>query len=145
MRTIYRVANFFRRIYWFVFRPRTRGVKCVIENEGRWLMIRNSYGRGYWTFPGGRIGLRETPEHAARREAREEVGLDLGDLTFLGTYFSRRQYKRDTVYCFHASVPSSEHRIDGKEVSEAQWFPRGEIPKPIGQSVARVNRMLSSG
>lgn len=140
---LYRLANLVRRIYWFLFRPRTRGVKCVIENEGRWLMIRNSYGRGHWTSPGGGIGRRESPEHAARREVREEVGIDLGDLTFLGAYDSCLQYKRDTVYCFHASVPSSAHRIDGREVSEARWFPPKAIPSPMGHSVAHVNRMLS--
>jgi hypothetical protein len=25
-----------------VFRPRTRGVKCIVECDGKWLMIRNT-------------------------------------------------------------------------------------------------------
>src|SRR5947208_16401491 len=60
-RFLYGWAARLRVVYWFVFRPNTQGVKCLIEHDGRWLMIRNSYGKGHWTFPGGAIGRHETP------------------------------------------------------------------------------------
>ena len=35
---------------------------------------------GVWEFPGGKIREWETPEHAARREVREEMGVEATDL-----------------------------------------------------------------
>jgi len=52
-------------MYRFAFRPSMFGVKCVVEHEGRWLLVRNTYGRGYWTLPG------EIPE--SRGAAVDEV------------------------------------------------------------------------
>jgi mutator protein MutT len=125
-----------------VFRPKTSGVKCVIEHDGRWLMIRNSYGPGHWTFPGGAIDRGETPEQAVRREVREEVAISLDGVEPIGSYFSKKQYKRDTVYCFRADVSSSVHEIDDREVVESAWVPAEALPEFRGPAVDRIVRML---
>jgi 8-oxo-dGTP pyrophosphatase MutT (NUDIX family) len=131
-----------RHIYWFVVRPKTSGVKCVISHDGRWLMIRNSYGPGHWTFPGGAIDRGESPEEAARREVREEVAIELDGVEAIGSYFSTKQYKRDTVYCFRAEVGSDAHKIDNKELVESAWVAPGTLPKDRGPAVDRIVRML---
>ncbi len=41
------------------------------------LIERHSDGRDYWVFPGGGVDPGETPEVAALREAREELGLEV--------------------------------------------------------------------
>jgi ADP-ribose pyrophosphatase YjhB (NUDIX family) len=101
-------------------------------------MIRNSYGFRYWTFPGGGKKKNETPEAAARREAKEEVDVSLRDLVYLGTYFSRRQHKRDTVYCFYGKADNNFFQIDNEEVEEARWFGLEEVPKSHSVSVEEV-------
>jgi ADP-ribose pyrophosphatase YjhB (NUDIX family) len=126
-----------------VFRPRTLGVKCVVEHDGRWLMIRNTYGRHHWTLPGGGVRRRERPDEAARREVREEVGIELAAVEPIGSYFSRRHYSRDTVHCFRARVDASDFRIDGKEVLEASWFAPTDIPEKHGAAVDEVLRLLA--
>lgn len=128
------------RVYWYVFRPHTTGVKCVIEHDGNWLMIRNTYGHRYWTFPGGRVHRHERPEDGARREVREEVGITLESLQPMGTYQNDRQYKRDTVHCFYAVVPTREHEIDGREIAEAKWFSLDAIPDHRGRAVEHALR-----
>ena len=58
-----KIKHFLALIYWFILRPKTFGVKCIIENQGEILMIKNNYG-GWkkWMFPGGGIDKNETPE-----------------------------------------------------------------------------------
>lgn len=51
-------------------------VYCVGIRDGAFLMIFNP-SRGGWEMPGGRIEEGETVSEAARREFREECGLDL--------------------------------------------------------------------
>ena len=140
----YSVASRIRLVYWFVFRPKTYGVKCVIEHEGRWLMIRNSYGKGHWTFPGGAIDRGEQPADAAIREVHEEVGISLGSVEPIGSYKSNRQYKHDTVHCFVASVTTTEHQIDMTEVIESGWYPPDSLPSFRGKAVDQIAELLAT-
>ena len=51
---------------------------ALVWRDGRLLVTRRPAGvhlAGYWEFPGGKIGRGETPENAAEREVREEVGI----------------------------------------------------------------------
>jgi len=144
VRTLYRLASALRTGYRFVRRPRTFGVKCIVEHDGRWLMIRNSYGPGHWTLPGGGIRRHENPADAARREVAEEVGISVPKVDPIGSYFSTRHYSRDTVYCFRAVIGSPAFEIDGREVLEATWISPDAIPAQRGNSVDEVLRMLST-
>lgn len=125
----------FRRVYYFVLRPKTTGVKIIIRHGDKLLYIRNSYGKGYWTYPGGRVKKGETVEMAARREAKEEVSIDLTNLKYLGSYRSNREYKRDTVYCFFAQIESDIFVIDPSEIAEARWFLIDCCPKTDARAV----------
>lgn len=63
---------------------------CVIipDDSGRLLLAKRAVEprRGTYIFPGGFVNFDETPYHAARREIREETGLDCGELTLLDVY-----------------------------------------------------------
>ena len=113
-----------------------------MEHDGRWLMIRNTYGGGYWTLPGGGVRRREKPADAARREVLEEVGIRLASVEEIGSYFSTRHYSKDTVHCFRANVDEPTHQIDRREVLEAAWFRPEEIPDFHGAAVDEVLRLL---
>lgn len=58
-------------------------VAGFVLNDGKILCGRRSDGQG-WCGPGGHIEPRETPGVAFRREAKEEFGIDVGNITYLG-------------------------------------------------------------
>lgn len=64
-------------IDWGKWVPKDRAVLTFIRCEGRLLLIvkKRGLGQGKVNAPGGRIEPGETPEQAAVRETREEVGL----------------------------------------------------------------------
>jgi len=57
----------------------TGGARAVIQDEeGRVLMLRQRHeGRDIWMLPGGTIEADEDAMQAARREVKEETGLDV--------------------------------------------------------------------
>lgn len=143
IRWLYRLINPIRRFYWFIVRPSTFGTKVLIEYDGKYLMIRNTYGKGYWTFPGGGKHRNETPEDGAKREAREEVGIHLDSLIYLGEYFSQIEYKQNTVYCFCTQVDNGYFEIDPQEIAEARWFQSDQLPELQSSSVGKVLGLLA--
>jgi 8-oxo-dGTP pyrophosphatase MutT (NUDIX family) len=53
----------------------------LFDENGRVLLARFEYdGKRWWAAPGGGLERAETHEEAARREIREETGLDLQNL-----------------------------------------------------------------
>jgi ADP-ribose pyrophosphatase YjhB (NUDIX family) len=144
-RLAYRIASVLRHGYWFVVRPRTSGVKCVVVHDRRWLMVRHTYGHRGWTFPGGGVHRGESADAAVRREVREEVGVELGEVRLIGSYFSTRNHCRDTVTCFLAEVATSAAAADGREVAATAWVDPARLPEPRSPAVDDVLGVLSAG
>ena len=55
------------------------GVGAVVVREGRALIVRRAHEprKGEWSLPGGLLDLGESLVDAARREVKEETGLDV--------------------------------------------------------------------
>lgn len=119
----------FVKFYWFVFRPKSYGVKCVVYGDNEVLMIRNNYGTKLWTFPGGGIEKGETTEEAARREVMEEVGIALGDIKQIGQFESDKQYKKDTITVFAGEVIDKNFKITSGEILDGRWFSLSDLPQ----------------
>ena len=109
----------------------TVGAMCIVErSDGAMLFVRHSY-RGRWGVPGGMLDRGEEPAAAARREAREEVALDIdtvGEPTVVVDPGARRV---DIVYRARpiASASLDEIHASSPEIVEVRWFPRDELPE----------------
>jgi 8-oxo-dGTP diphosphatase len=105
----------------------------VLDSDGRIALVRNRWTDG-WFLPGGAVEPGETPREAARRELREETGLDgtLGEqLVVLDqTYVSDATDEAwfDALYVVFSGtadgeiLPESELGVSDDEIEAARWF-----------------------
>ena len=62
------------------------GASIIVEDEQGQILMQQRQDDGTWSYPGGRIEIDETVEDGARREVREDCGLEVGKLRLLGVF-----------------------------------------------------------
>lgn len=107
--------------------PEPTAGALILNPKGELLLIRSHKWRHRYVIPGGHVELGETIEDALRREVREETGLEVHDLQFVGTQefiYDDAFWKRRHFLFFDYAC-----RTDGLDVAlndEAQehvWVP----------------------
>ena len=98
----------------------------VQQGARRYLLVRHR-GDGHWAFPKGRIEHGEAPGQAARRETREETGIEelkvIPDFRIESRYRFRRgdrQIEKSVAY-FLAEAEGTEVRLS-HEHSDSMWL-----------------------
>jgi 8-oxo-dGTP diphosphatase len=110
------------------------GVGVVVWHDDRVLLVRRGKPPrlGHWSLPGGAQQLGETVAEAARREVKEEAGLDvaLGDIVATIDLIERDPQDRIryhyTLIDFVAEAPGAALR-PGSDAADARWFSIAEI------------------
>ena len=124
-----RLLYFFFRIFVFIFRPVRMGTRVMLIQDDKVLLIRHTYLPG-WYMPGGGLKRGETLEQAARREAREETGAEMGELKLLGAFTGFNDYKTDHNIVFLCQDFTLNGKHDG-EIAEARFFSLNALPEDI--------------
>jgi 8-oxo-dGTP pyrophosphatase MutT (NUDIX family) len=138
-RLAYRSAYAVLWVYRSVAKPALHGVKCVLVSESeRILLVRHTYGRREWDFPGGGLKRNESPLSAARRETREELGVDIDNWQAIGDVLSRFQHTKSTMYCFRADLHDPQLTLDRGELLTARWFALDELPPNLAGHVGPI-------
>ncbi len=108
----------------------------ALNSKGEVLVHRRhlSHGAGSWSLTGGHVEFGESPEHAAKREAFEELGIRLGPLTFVGVtndHF-KREGKHYQTFFFKGKLARSSARPHVREagkLTDVRWVPLNALPK----------------
>jgi ADP-ribose pyrophosphatase YjhB (NUDIX family) len=104
----------------------------LLERDGadgpELLMLRRAVepGAGAWDLPAGYLDPGESFEVAARRETREEAGLDVELLGLAGVHHSPAANAVTAVFRARASDPGAPVTLDF-ESSEYAWVPRSDV------------------
>lgn len=117
------------RLQWRVTRPVTLGVRVMLIRDGQVLLVKPSYQDG-WYFVGGGVKRNETLAQAARREAREEAGAELGEVRLHGMYTLFNESKSDHIAVFECH----DFRYSGKgdfEIEQCCFFPLEALPPDL--------------
>ena len=98
---------------------------ALVDSDNRVLLSKRPEGKtlaGLWEFPGGKVDAGETPEHALRRELKEELDIEVCETCLAPFTFASHTYN-----AFHLLMPLYLCR---------NW--EGEIAPQEGQEVAWV-------
>ncbi|MBW3615530.1 MAG: NUDIX domain-containing protein [Actinobacteria bacterium] len=138
MIVLLRLADRARRIVWRIFGPRTIGVRgLVVDQQGRVLLVRHSYGPPAWHLPGGGVKRRESLVTALQRELAQECGITItGPLRLLGTYSNLRGGKSDHISVFLVEAWHQEE-VDDAEIAGIGFFDPAGLPADASPGTRR--------
>ena len=132
-------------------KPFGLSVKAVVrDSEGRCLVVRRSksskFWPGMWELPGGKVDAGEAFDDALRREIREESGLDVQLLRYLGGIEWPLPHINVVFIVMEAVVSGGEFNLSG-EHEEAKWlaleeFKRAELCEPFAKVIERCSNHL---
>ena len=135
MRPIPRFLHALQRLRWRILKPVTLGVRVLMEKDGRVVLVKHTYD-DRWYLPGGGVERHETLEEAIRREAREELGAQLGQLWLLGAYTNFTEYKSDHVLvfvCHDFTLPGAA----GREIDRSGLYGLEALPQDTSPATRR--------
>lgn len=124
-------------------------VGVLILDDSRILLIKRVFqpSAGKWSIPGGVVELEEKVEEAARREVREELGIEVNDLELLGIYDSIIKDSDGNVRYHYVIIeylarPVSTTITPSSEVAEYRWVDLENIDEPdVSSSLVEVIKL----
>ncbi|HEY8108393.1 MAG TPA: NUDIX domain-containing protein [Patescibacteria group bacterium] len=114
---------------------------AVVEQDGKYLVLRRNIepNKGKWEIPGGFIDSGEGAEEALLREAREETGLEVKIVRYIGSFpcaYGDTDLMTVSV-AYHAAVTGGTFKLS-REAKESRWVDLNEFPEMAFASDQRI-------
>lgn len=111
----------------------------IFDEQGRILLVhRTDY--DLWNLPGGALENAESPVDGAKREVKEETGLDVEILKLIGVY--TKPEGGEIVFSFTCRVIGGKITVND-EADKIEYFEISKIPKnTVPKQVDRIRDVL---
>ena len=124
------------------------GAGVVIIQNGRTLLAkrRGSHAAGCYGSLGGHVEFGERPVETVKREAREELGIEIGNIEFVSCTNMRKYGKHYVDISFTAEIISGEPTIlEPEKIESIGWFPLNDLPTPLFDPVRIALEAVRTG
>ncbi|MDD2613909.1 MAG: NAD(+) diphosphatase [Methanosarcina sp.] len=121
-----------------LFYPRISPAVIVLIRKGKEILLARSpnFPPDMYSLIAGFVEPGESAEAAVIREIREEVGIEVKNITYFGT--QAWPFPNSLMIGFTAEYDSGDIRPDGFEIEDAKWFSVENLPVLPGKiSIAR--------
>ena len=117
-------------------------IMAVVDGRDRLLLQHNQkWPPDFRSVNAGFVEAGENLEHAVRRETLEEVGLNLGEMRYLGS--QPWPFPSSLMVAFRARSLNTDIRVDGQETDDACWFTRDEFGGALASGRLRIPQAAS--
>lgn len=103
--------------------------------------------KGRWDIPGGFLEEGEHPLDGLRRELREETGLEVEPLEFLGVWMDRygcESAAEATLNLYWTARTTGGEAEAADDVDDLRWFQADELPPPDELAFENVPLVLAT-
>ncbi|MCE9541106.1 NUDIX domain-containing protein, partial [Candidatus Kaiserbacteria bacterium] len=115
-----------------------QGVRLIIVDDRRVLLVSHWYAPWAWTLPGGGVDGEETVDEAAKREALEETGLNVKSIAGEIGVYTGPMGKHDLVTVLYTGdFDGSLSLTPNFEIMARSWFAIDALPKEISPANKR--------
>lgn len=118
--------------------PRLSPSMIVLVTRGDEILLARShrYVPGMYSTLAGFVEPGESVETCVAREVREEVGVEIKNIQYLGS--QSWPFPHSLMFGYHAEYASGDIVIQEEEIEDAQWFKLDALPPlPASRSIAR--------
>lgn len=126
-------------------RPKV-AVSSILVRDGKVLLgkRKGAHGAGIWSFPGGHLEYGESWEECAKRETKEETGMVIERVKFVGVTNSLfPEDRKHYVTIFMAGVcTTGEPKLCEPDQCEMwEWFDWDNLPTPYFSAINELKAM----
>jgi ADP-ribose pyrophosphatase YjhB (NUDIX family) len=105
---------------------------ALVDDRRRVLLVHQSYGSRRWALPGGLLEPGESPQDAAVREVREELGVEFEPDGLVAVYTLAAD--GGIRFVFGGRLDGTPTAHDPAEISEVRWWDIDRLPQPLASS-----------